>query len=150
MSTQCSTNVVDLDADPVVPKGWKLEEHVRGGQFEWDPDRIDLYLSPKQRDGGAIDGDALLAELRGRPVFNANLLDFLMAHLELIPESWRGSVVCFWGTTFRHINQKLGVRCLHSVEGRWVEGYRWIDGEGDWRDIHAAAELAASTDQTAQ
>ncbi|MDP2703628.1 MAG: hypothetical protein Q8P01_00105 [bacterium] len=80
-------HVINCDADPFVPDGWKVEEHQKGGLFKWDPAQVLLYLSELQRKGGAIKkGNELWKELAGKPVLNANVLDYLLAHPHLIPE----------------------------------------------------------------
>ncbi|MEK7079796.1 MAG: hypothetical protein AAB901_00720, partial [Patescibacteria group bacterium] len=33
-------HVIDLDADPFVPDGWKVEEHKQGGQLTFDPSQV--------------------------------------------------------------------------------------------------------------
>ena len=53
------SNVVDLDAAPFVPKGWEVEEHQKGGQFEWDATKVNLFLSINQQNGAAIQGHKL-------------------------------------------------------------------------------------------
>ena len=89
-------HIIDCDATPFVPDGLKVEEHTPGGRFEWNPDEIKLYLSDKQR-SGSIDGNKLHKELAGKPVLNANVLDYLLAHPNLIPDEWKGKVT----VTFR-------------------------------------------------
>jgi hypothetical protein len=41
-------DVIDLDADPFVPNCWNVEEHHKGGQFQWDPAKVMLYLFKKR------------------------------------------------------------------------------------------------------
>lgn len=118
-------HMIDCDADPFVPDGWTVEEHARGGQFEWDPTRVRLYLSTRQRDGKVIEGNRLRAELRGRPVLNANVLDYLLAHPQLIPDTWKRKSVMFLGTVYRHADGGLGIRILYWSQ-RWCWGFRWL------------------------
>lgn len=113
-------HVIDLDAPPFVPNGWdvELETHIKGGQFEWDPAKVSLYLSEDQQDGKTIQGCKLRKELSGKPVYNANLLDFLLAHPELIPNAWKREVVFFWGTLYR-AGGRVYVRCLTWGGDKW-------------------------------
>ncbi len=104
--------IVDLDADPFVPEGWKVEEHIKGGQFEFDPTKVVLHLDEEQREFGVIVSNRLWEGLKGRPVYNANLLDFYLAHPHLIPEEWKGKEIFFWGTIYCHSNGFLCIRCL--------------------------------------
>lgn len=133
--------IVDLDADPFVPDGWKVVKHVKGGQLEFDPAKVALYLDEEQN-GGVIIGHELRGKLKGKPVFNANLLDYLLAHPNLIPEEWKGKAVFFWGTIYRDSVGSLCVRCLVWDDGRWYWVYRWLDGRFD--DFDPAAVPASN------
>ena len=120
-------HVIDLDADPYLPNGWKVEEHKKGGQFEWDPSKINLYLSPNQLGRKSIQGDNLFRELADKPVFNANLLDYLTVNTSLIPDEWKGKHIFFFGTTYldRHNNHPY-IRCLCWRGGKWIGDYNWL------------------------
>jgi hypothetical protein len=132
---------VDLDADPFVPDSWSVEEHQKGGQFTWDAAKVSLYLSKKQQNGKGIEGNKLREELKDRPVFNANLLDYLLAHTHLIPEEWKGKAVFFWGTIYRDRDGDLRVRCLIWGDGRWLWNALWLCL--GWRARHPAAVPAS-------
>jgi len=126
--------VIDLDADPFIPDGCTVEEgkHQKGGSFKWDPAKVQLYLSPNQQDGKSVKGDALSAELAGQPVFNANLLDYLLAHKHIIPEEWKKDeqghtrYIFFWGTEYRRSGGRPFVRCLSWTDGRWHWSRLWL------------------------
>ena len=140
-------HVIDLDAPPLIPyDGWSVEEHKPGGQFKWDPTKINLYLSPNQQGGKSIEGHKLRAELVNQPVMNANLLDYLLAHPHLIPEDWKRDAegntrfVHFWGTIYRNSGRDLCVRYLFWDGGRWQAGCNWL-GSG-WPVRYPAARLA--------
>jgi hypothetical protein len=127
-------HVIDLDADPFIPDGCTVEEgkHQKGGSFKWDPAKVQLYLSPNQQNGKSMKGEALFAELAGKPVFNANLLDYLLAHKHLIPEGWkkdeqgRTRYIFFWGTEYRCSGGRPFVRYLCWADGRWYWGRLWL------------------------
>ena len=120
-------HIVDLDADPFVPDGWKVVEHTKGGKFEFDPRKIQLYLDEEQQDGRLIVGNKLREKLKGKAVFNANLLDFYLKNPQLIPEEWKGKVVFFWGTIYRGSDGYLYVRCLYWDDSSWGWSYYWLD-----------------------
>lgn len=119
-------HVIDCDKDPFVPEGWKVECHKKSGQMEWSPSNVRLHLSANQQDGKAIKGDKLRLELVNEPVLNANVLDYLLANPELIPDSWKGKAVFFWGTVYRSSDGHLYVRCLYWDDGRWGWGCSWL------------------------
>ncbi len=126
------THVIDCDANPYVPQGWTVEEHKKGGMFEWNLDKVRLHLSPNQKDGKVIQGHKLREELVNEPALKANVLDYLLAHQELIPEEWKGKYIFFWGTVYRDSDGCLCVRYLCWGGGRWVWGCRWLGaGFGD-------------------
>jgi hypothetical protein len=119
-------HLIDCDAGPFIPDGWKVEEHRKGGVFKWDASQVQLYLDPGQQDGKWIEGNKLRKLLAGKPVFSATVLDYLLAHLELIPENWKGKYVFFWGTIYRHSDGSLYVRYLCWDDGRWYWGFSWL------------------------
>jgi len=118
--------LTDCDANPFIPDGWSVEEHKKGGMFKFNPEKISLYLSKKQKKG-SIDGHDLRKELSDKSVMNANFLDYLLAHPELIPEEWKGKYIFFWGTIYRDSYGDLSVRCLHWSGSEWDWHYHWLD-----------------------
>lgn len=141
-------HVVDLSADPYSPNGWAIEEHRKGDtSFEWNPDLITFHLSEKQKGGKTIEGNKLRKELKDLPVFNANLLDYLLKNPNLIPEEWKkygeGNTryIFFWGTIYRRSDGILCVRCLYWRGGQWGWDYYWLGN--DWLGDNPAACLAS-------
>src|SRR3989344_5319984 len=80
-------------------------------------------------------------KLQGEPVLNANILDYLLANPQLIPEEWKGKAVFFWGTIYRyrHSYGHLFVRYLYWDGEQWLWDYRWLDF--DFLGGHPAALL---------
>jgi hypothetical protein len=131
-------HLIDLFADPWVPDGWKVVEHRRGDkEFLFDPSKVVLYLDDGQKDGKVIKGHELRKKLADQPVFNANLLDWYLAHPNLIPEEWKGRAVFFWGTIYRDSGGDLCVRCLVWGGGEWLWRCGWLGD--DWGDGLPAA-----------
>lgn len=135
-----TNHLINLDAKPFVPNGWKVEEHRQGGQFAWDKAKTGLYLADRQK-SGTIVGNELRKVLKDQPVLNANALDYLLANPHLIPEEWKGKYVFFWGTIYRSSGGGLYVRCLCWDDGRWRWGSFWL-GYG-WFGGFPAAVLAS-------
>ena len=117
---------IDCGADPFVPNGWKVESHQKDGIIRWSLQDTVLYLSKKQKDGGVISGYDLQKELAAKKVLNANVLDYLLAHQHLIPESWKGKAVFFWGTIYRDASGNLYVRYLYWIGVRGVWHCHWL------------------------
>lgn len=119
--------VIDCYADPFLPSGWKgVEYHKKGGQLTLDLSKVHLHLSPNQMNSKYLEGNKLRKELASEPVLNANVLDYLLAHPELIPEEWRGKCVFFWGTIYRDSYGRLCVRSLYWGGGSWSWDYFWL------------------------
>jgi hypothetical protein len=122
-------SIIDCNTTPFIPKGWNIEEHQKGGLLTWDSakQRTALYRSGHQQNRFTISGNELRNELKVQPVLNANALDFLLAHAHLIPESWKGQYVFFWGTIYRYKDGSLCVRCLYYDIDRWGRSCSWLD-----------------------
>lgn len=123
-------HLIDCDAVPFLPNGWRgVEKHWKSGQLEWNPTQIKLYLSKKQTDGKVIEGNKLRKELENQNVLNANVLDYLLAHPNLIPEEWKGKYVFFWGTIYRDSHGRLYVRYLFWHGSGWDWDYGWLGSD---------------------
>jgi hypothetical protein len=129
--------LVDMQSDPFTPDGWTVVEHRQVGGFKWDLSKVELYLDEAQKNGGCIEGNKLRKKLATKDVSNANLLDFLLKNTQLIPESWKGQYVFFWGTIYRNAFGGLCVRFLYWGGDRWRWRYGWLDG--GWSGIYPAA-----------
>ncbi|MFA6604337.1 MAG: hypothetical protein WCT10_05930 [Patescibacteria group bacterium] len=121
--------MIDCDSRPFIPDGWsikpedQLANRVRG-QIEFDPAKIAFHLDAAQKKG-TIRGSSLKKKLAGATVYGAQVLDYLLAHPDLIPESWKTNEhdctrnVFFWGTIYRNYFGLLFVRCLYWDDDRW-------------------------------
>ncbi len=142
------SHVIDCDADPFLPSGWKVEEHRKGGSFVWNHNAVKLYLSDSQHDRKQIEGNKLLKLLADKPVLNANVLDYLFANKHLIPESMKkdeqGNIrhIFFWGTIYRDADGLLCVRYLFFYDGQWRWSYLWLDDV--WLGYSPAALCASN------
>jgi hypothetical protein len=132
-SIQVIEHLIDCDADPFVPDGWKVEEHQKGGAFKFDASKVQFYLDKGQQNGKYIEGNKLRKALSGKPVLNANVLDYLLKHPELIPDDWKKDengntrYIFFWGTIYRSSDGLLYVRYLCWGGGRWGWDAGWLD-----------------------
>lgn len=118
--------LIDCDSAPFVPDGLSVEDHKKGGMFKFNPEKISLYLSKKQKKG-SIGGYDLRKELADKPVMNANVLDYLLARPELIPKEWKGKYIFFWGTIYRDSDGDLCVRYLGWNGSEWDWYCNWLD-----------------------
>lgn len=138
---------IDCDARPFTPNSLTVHAHIKGGCLEWNPAKSKLLLSPLQMDGKVIDGNNLRRVLAETRKLNANVLDYLLLHPDLIPEEWKkdskGNCLFthFWGTIYRNLDGDLFVRYIFFIDGGWVSDIAWL---GDtWDDNDPAATLKA-------
>jgi hypothetical protein len=130
----------DLDQDPFVPEDFVVEEHCPGGQWEFNAAKIELFLTKEQTKGSVV-GNDLRKELKDKEVLNANVLDYLLAHPELIPDAWKDKAVFFWGTIYRRSDGRLYVRCLGWGGDKWDWYDYWLDSRFGSRNPAAVASL---------
>jgi hypothetical protein len=145
------SHIIDLNADPFIPDGWKVEEHQKSGNgsgaLEWDATKVEFYLDKGQQDGKYIEGNKLRKALDGKPVLNANVLDYLLANPHLIPDDWKKDekgdtrYIFFWGTIYRYSDGHLCARYLYWDDGRWRWSAGWLDR--DWNGRCPAAVRAS-------
>lgn len=161
-------HIVNCDANPFIPQGWKVESHQKWGEFTFfrngddlwlnnkrtrfllphlfHSKKIGFFLSDKQNNGGH-DGKDLHSDLTDISVLNVCHLDYLIANPELIPESWkvdakgRTRYIFFWGTTYRCFSGRSTVRCLFWKDCRWRWSDRWLSRT--WGVCHPAAVFAS-------
>ena len=130
-------HLINCDTEPFLPDGWQgVEFHRKHGEFLWSQDKVQLYLADGQQSGTVV-GTELRTVLGGKSVLNANVLDYLLAHPQLIPESWKGKLVFFWGTIYRSADGGLCVRYLGWSGLGWRWDYHWLDDH--WRSRGPAA-----------
>ncbi len=120
-------HIIDCDTAPRVPDGWKVENHKPGGKLEWNAGMVQLYLSARQQGEKCLEGNKLRQELEGKPVLNANVLDYLLDHPALIPVEWKGKRIYFWGTIYRGSSGSLYVRYLRWDDLRFDWIFKWLD-----------------------
>ena len=128
-------HLIDCDTAPFIPQNWQVEEHQKGGFFKWNSAEVKFYLSEPQRQDKVIEGNKLRQELADKPVLNANVLDYLLAHPHLIPEEWKrdekGCVrgILFLGTTYRGPSNRLFVRLLYWNNREWIWTGCWLGSD---------------------
>ena len=131
-------HTINCDATAFIPDRWTVAEHQKAGQFEWDPERIQLYLNKSQQNYGYPSGKKLWKELRSKQVLNANVLDYLLKNPYLIPEEWKKHTktiedwsainhILFWGTIYRDSQSRLCVRSLSFFGKPWPGSFHLND-----------------------
>ncbi len=143
-----SGRFIDCDRRPYCPNSYQLKLHQPGGQMEFDPSKIELYQTQSQKVGQEITPIELLRRVECARLMNACVLDHLLQHPTLIPESWkrddagRTRYILFMNTEYRDvISDERRVRCLYWDDGQWHWEGRWVVAEVD--DRHWVAMYAS-------
>ena len=55
----------------------------------WDATRLELYVDDAQKNNGRSTAARVRERLTGKPVLNADVLDYLLRNPQLIPEDWK-------------------------------------------------------------
>jgi hypothetical protein len=113
-----SEHFIDLNADPIVPDGWKILWHIKNRQFKWDAALVTLFSTSDKKDYKGRSVGHVRMSLEMENVFNARLLDYLLAHQQLIPKEWEDKQVLFGGTLYQ---DHEGTSCIPSLyfNGEW-------------------------------
>ncbi len=128
--------VIDCDADPYIPDGLEIEEHIKGGKVHWSLNKVGFYLCDEQKKD-SIEGNKLRKKLKSQTVMNACVLDYLLANPQLIPARWKMEYVFFWGTIYRYLGSgNLFVRFLFWDGDSWCWNYSNLDN--DWGENNPA------------
>jgi hypothetical protein len=146
-------HIIDLDAPLFIPEGWEVHpkdqpSNVVRGMFEWYPAKVRLHLTPNQQRDNYIEDDKFRQELENELLFNANLLDYLLTHPEIILEEWKqdeqGRIryIFFWGTIYySSYSDDLLVCGLYWDGDRWDCDFNRINYA--WAVCNSAAVLAS-------
>lgn len=151
-------HIINCSADPFVPDGWKVEKHTKSGNLQLTREGDDLFLDgkkiafpPNHMGNKSIDDKKSLEELAKGPILNANVLDYLLAHPDLIPDSWkvdeRGYIhyIFFWGTVYCNPDGILCARCLYWDYdwACWRSIYRQFDARAMFPPPPPSAQVSA-------
>ena len=84
-------------------------------------------------------GEELLLRLKNDKalLFDAEVCKTLYENQHLIPDSWKGKCIYFFGTELRSRNGDRCVLCLCWYDARWRVDYCWLDLSFDSRDCVA-------------
>ncbi len=129
-------NSVDLAAPPKPYKGWEVETQLPGvGLLEWPKGYqvpAQLFVPPGNK---LFHGPEFLQNLKGKDVYNRNLMDYLLIHQEEIPQAWRDRTeglplegVFFPGTIYARNGKQLIRECTSQAREPvgWLRSSSWI------------------------
>ncbi len=139
-------HIINFDSVPTIPQGLMIasdSDQVRTrarGKRGLSAIKIQLHLDVRQANGMRINGYNLKHFLEGEEVLGAQLLDFYLKHLDLIPEDWnKNRRIFFWGTIYCGVRGSLHVRFLYWNGSRWVSDYFWLARVWDGNDPAAVS-----------
>lgn len=118
---------IDLGADPFIPEGFSVEEHQGCGLWKWDPQSL-VRLAKEQSSRG-FKGTNWKEESSKDGNLNANVLDYLLKHPEIIPEELGNLSVTFWKTIYRDRGGNTCVCSLGRDSSGWGRRYGWPDSK---------------------
>lgn len=133
--------------DPLVPEGWTVKCHRddyagndyyprnltrTGDDLFFRGRKIELFLCQGQGSGKTswdrMDYCSVERQLADKDTLPANVLDYLLANPDVIPDSWRvdekgqGRSICFWGTQYSAEDGLSCVRTLYWDGSKWTRG----------------------------
>ena len=142
---KASSKTVRLDLPPKAEDcgGSKLSiKHNNGGRpMKWNPSKVSLHLIKNQDNKHRLSVRDVYEVVKDLPCYNANMLDFLLKkeNQHLIPQSWQGKEVFFWGTLYccndTIGNEILWVRYLECEDGIWQSDISAVDCDVTIRDM---------------
>lgn len=141
---------IDTNVSPKLPfPGATIESNIEMGKISFDPTKFELYLDEGQQDGKYIEGYDLRKKLAKKNVVNAAFMDYLEAHPNLVPDSWKKNAdgntnyIYAWGTIFRNSDGNLFVRYWCWDDGALQSDYGWLVSGWDGQN---PALVVASTE----
>lgn len=108
-------HVIDCMALPSIPHGFSIALHRQAKPLEWDLESIQLRLYNSKETYREIYVQAYPT------VLNANVADYLLAHQHLIPDSWVGRHIYFFGTAYQY----------NGPDDLYVQTIHWSPSEGE-------------------
>jgi hypothetical protein len=139
---------IDCKAFPSIPQGWSVLEHRSFGEVFVTDGKLQGYkliCAPCQQNLLPPVCDEIEKEIKevSAPVFNVNVLDFLLEHQEAITEEMRQRIhdnekdpawyhgIWFWGTVYK---DEKGFRCIRGLsldkDGKYESTSVRIDHDG--------------------
>lgn len=108
---------IDCGCNPMTPATWTAVSPKGEGTYTLDSANIKLVFFKDD----TVNGSDILADAKVKDKgLNACVLDHLVAHPELIPESWKTKHIGFPGTIFADSNGDKLFRFLKWWDNRWV------------------------------
>lgn len=138
---------IKLPTKPHIPYNtWKVEYDEPMKSF--DPSKLSLHLESEQEDKKYVSGTEMQKRMKGKGL-NSNVLEHLLKHPELIPESWKKDAegntryIFFWGTVYRYSDGYLFVRYLCWFDGAWGWSLDWLGGDWGFQYPAAVSEVCS-------
>jgi hypothetical protein len=129
---------INTSAKPYIPNGSTLVEHRKSGFWEFAANKIELFNPTVLSDDFLfkIRPELSFNNVDNKIVLNANVLDYLMEHQELIPKEWKHyGEINFLGTVYER-EGCFFVRNLYFFDGPgikygWGSNFAFSDDQAD-------------------
>ncbi len=119
---------INTNKNPKLPflelKKPRIKYHKKEGIVQLDLSKAELYISEKQKTAAGASFSEVYEEVKDTNVWSASFLQYLLKYPKLIPETWKGKEIFFWGTIYQDdLNSELAVMFLYfnttSGINRW-------------------------------
>lgn len=120
---------IDCNKDPDVSGlGLTIENHQQDGTYQLDPSNIKTFSFESKTT--PTKGADMLKKLN-KTGLNACVMDFLMSHKELIPETWKAKQIVFPGTIFKDAGGNECLRFIYWWDNQWNTGSLYLSESYD-------------------
>lgn len=111
-------HIIDADADPFIPEGLTLKSHKKGGKIRWVQANYKSWFHPNQKGDGAVYARELVEWMEDKPGYNANVLDYWLAHPKIIPQECTDKWTYFLDTIYSNSLGEPIIRCFYYSDGQ--------------------------------
>lgn len=119
ISSGQKTIKIDCNIPAYLPdQTWSIDTISRKGRFEYTPQTAKLINLTEKR---SLIKTAILADRMKHDACPAQLLDYLLAHQDIIPVEWQSKTIIFTGTLY---HDSTGLECYRTM---YYDGSTW-----DW------------------
>lgn len=143
----CWGDLTIPDTEPKSPnQNWRVVDHIPHqlkSQVAYDEEnlylnsrRIVLHRSPEQLLVRRSNFFEIKKSLEGFDLLNCNVLDFLLLHPEIVPDSWEHDEfkdqrrIFFPGTTYcQDSPEQYLLQCMYFQPNSWYRGRQWCLGD---------------------
>jgi len=138
-------HIIDCDSNPVFSFSFgRVVGHEKGGKLVWDATTVRPFRREWFGMRPSVGGLELWKMSSGSPTLNACVLDYLLAHPDLIPPEWKSSYVLFRGTVFLDVVDGFfyaAALVWSDILQKWVAEPVFLTTNDDGRGLERLTEF---------